>query len=152
MEDRIKKLEKISERLIRRSQKVAKAIIMPSPISGGVSNVVGGEIAFEFMSPCKGTISNAVVKICSKPEGNPFAEILIIKGINTQKQIISIDKELVIFPMSVDVDAGDLVSALIVASVEHPINQAWVSMLWTPTVSDAKVKQFLIDELERNEE
>ena len=68
MEERVKKLELIIQRLLRRSNKRVKAMVTPVPISSAAfGEDVNGPI-MRYMFPCTGEIVKGVVYLSKKPK------------------------------------------------------------------------------------
>lgn len=153
MEARIEKLEMIVRRLMRRSRKTVKAIITPYPISSCVSGEdVRGDV-LKYMFPADGVITKGIIHFDRKIKGGAIVVIdKISKGGRTRRDFLTDKKELVINP-DVDMLAGNklIVSVDTYDEVEK-INEVWISLLWVPHISETKVKQCLIKELDASEE
>ncbi len=148
MEERIKKLEMVTNRLMRRANKTKSALITPYPISHAVSgdNITG--TILKYMFPCDGEIVKGFVRVKTKPKNGSFI-YLWISGKEQSMQGYSIDKVLVTINPSIKVIAGDCLEVSLDPKEEN-ITEIWVSLLWKPSISDVDVKSFLIEELEKD--
>ena len=151
MEQRIKKLETIVARLSRRQRKVASAIISPYPIS---NCLVGGEIKGEilrYMFACDGEISKGAVSLNVKPKSNAIVTFNLDTELGGSSRSFTVDRKNLVFEPSIKVSQFDKLTVSFYPGPEDKVEEVWVSLLWTPTVKDAKIKNFLIDELEKEE-
>ena len=148
MEERIKKLELITERLMRRAGKRHTALITPYPISNAVfGESVEGSI-LRYMFPCGGTITKGMVRINPEAKGATLA-IGIKTGLVSKIQTVILDKWINTIIMNIPVIAGDCIDIQI-QRAEKPLTEVWISFLWTPIVKDIEAKSFLIEELEND--
>ena len=148
MEDRIKKLEVTTKRLMLRARKHVVGLITPYPISNSVvgENVEG--TILRYMFPCDGTITKGMVNLITKPKKWVSLNIKlfnetnsIIKGFNTDKKTLTVEP-------NIPVKAGDCLEIALVPSPEDVVKEVWIAFLWTPAMKDVTAKSFLISELE----
>jgi hypothetical protein len=148
MEDRVKKLEIISQRLMRRAHKKVVGLITPYPISNAVfGEKVEGPI-LRYMFPCSGVITKGMVNLVTKPKKWVSVNVKLfnesksaIKGFTTEKRALT-------FEPALSVEAGDCLEISLVPSPEDTVKEVWISFLWTPSMKDITAKGFLISELE----
>ena len=152
MEQRIKKLETIVARLSRRQRKVASAIVSPYPISNCVAGEeVKGEV-LRYMFACDGEISKGAVSLDAKPKSNASVTLTIESELGGSAKSYIVDKKNLVFEPNIKVKQFDKLTVTFYPTIpEDKIKEVWVSLLWAPTVKDAKIKNFLIDELEKEE-
>ena len=150
MEERVKKLEVVTERLMRRARKHVTGLITPYPISSATfGEKVEGPI-LRYMFPCDGTIIKAMMNLESKPKKWVSVNIKIF---NNQKSFIKgfmVEKRLIAVQPNLPVEAGDCLEVSIVPSPEDIVKEVWISFLWTPAMKDVEAKSFLISELEND--
>lgn len=150
MEERVKKLEVITTRLMRRAQKHIVGLITPYPIS---NSVVGDDIKgtiLRYMFPCGGIITKGMINFVTKPK---IWISVNIKLFNESKSIIkgfTIDKKIMTVEPAIQVDAGDCLEVSIVPAEGEIVREVWISLLWVPAVKDVEAKSFLISELEND--
>ena len=151
MEARVKKLETIVERLLRRSKsKSTKAMITPYPISNAVfGDDIKGPI-IRYMFPCQGTINKGLVRLGGKPKGGVRLTIQVETDLGGDSKEFIITRRSLIVEPKMDIDSGNRLVVLIEPVDEGPITEVWASFLWTPTMKDVDVKKFLVEDLERD--
>jgi hypothetical protein len=150
MENRVKKLERVTERLMRRATKKVVGLITPYPIS---SSVVGEKVEgtiLRYMFPCDGVITKGMVNLVNKPKKWVSINIKmfnesrsIIKGFNIEKKTLTVQP-------NIPVEAGGCLEISIVPSPEDIVQEVWISFLWTPAMKDVTAKSFLISEIEND--
>ena len=151
MEDRLARIELITKRLMRRTRKVASAMITPYPISNAVfGDKIEGPI-LRYMFPCDGTVTRGVIRLGNKPKKEVELEVKMFNdSISNMRGFVLTRKFLAIEP-NIPVTAGDCLEISIVAS-DEVVTEVWVSFLWKPGVKDIEAKSYLIKELEKLEE
>jgi len=153
-EKKIKKLTTIVERLTRRSNKIAKAIIPPIPISNCISGEeVKGDI-LKYMFCCPGKVKKGGIYLNAKPESGVVIKISIDSDIGSGSVSYIITRKNLIFEPDLDVDTWNRLTVSIQAndSEKDKITEVWIGLLWIPTIKDSEVKNFLIEELDKVEE
>jgi hypothetical protein len=147
MENRVKRLETITDRLMRRAKKRASIIIPPSSIS----HVVIGDdiqgIIFRYMFPCDGTVYKGVVRFDHKPKTDVFLNVRLFNDEDSQSTGFNINRKIVSKHIGIDVKEGDCLSVTIEPDSEI-LTEVWLSFTFIPTIRDSSAKSFLIDELE----
>jgi len=153
MEAKIKQLELITQRLMRRSKRVARAMITPYPISNAViGDEVKGNI-LRYMFPCKGKIVKAGIDLGKKPKQDITVTISLFGADSGEARAFVLTKKRVAVEPNLDVEALDKLSVSIEYEAEKPennITEVWVTLLWIPHVADVAVRNFLIEELEND--
>jgi len=148
-EKRISFLEKIVSRLIRRQKKVASAIISPYPISNCVmGEEVKGEV-LKYMFACEGEISKGGIALDVKPKHNAMVVLTIKNDLGGNSQSYTVDKKNTVIEPAIKVKQFDKLTVTFYPVDEDKIKEVWISLLWIPVVKDAKIKNFLIDELDK---
>jgi hypothetical protein len=150
MEERINKLEKIVERLMRRSGKRHSAFITPYPISTAVfgEKLSDGPV-LRYMFPCDGVLTKGIIRLGSRTK-NPIAIKIkifnesdsVAKGYTMEKVYLSIQPNLNVY-------AGDCLEIDLVV-YDEIVSELWISLLWKPSTDNTEVKTFLIEDLEND--
>ena len=147
-EDRLKNLEIVTKRLMRRAHKKIVGIVTPYPISSAVTgDKVEGTI-LKYMFPCDGKITKGMIRLENKPKKWVSINIKIfndstsaIKGFMLEKKAMAIEPDL-------DILAGDCMEISVVPNEADVVKEVWVSLLWKPLVKEVEAKSFLLTELE----
>ena len=148
-EKRIAWIETIITRLARRSIPTAKAIIPPYPISNCViGENVSGEILL-YMFACRGVINKGLMVLGSKPKEPVTITITLSNEIGSQSKSYIITRKETLVEPNIEVFSRDQLVISLQSSIESVVNEVWTTFLWTPTIKEATVKQFLIDELDQ---
>lgn len=151
-EDRIKKLEKISERLLRRAVKTKAAMITPFPISNVIFNERIEGIVLNYMFPCEGIITKGIVDIGKKIKKGVIITVSVNnKEFGSSKSFTLITKSDSIEPM-LKINTGDKLTVSLSYDDDENITESWVAFLWIPTIKDTIIKHFLIADLEAQDE
>lgn len=146
--DRIKRLEKMNERLSRRTKKTAKAMITPFPLSGAIiGEDVHGTVILN-MFPCDGVITKGVVRLGEKPKQPLTLTVALKNDSGAISKDFTLEKRLIHVRPDLQVKAGDCLGITLMHNPESPVSEIWVALLWTPTVKDVEAKSFLIETLE----
>lgn len=149
MEERISKLEKITERIMRRSGKRMSAFITPYPISNAVFGERLEGSVLRYMFPCDGTITKGYVRLGSKPKKSIMFEIRMFNEDSSTTKGFTVDKRFLFVKPEINVFAGDCLEIKIIPE-EEIITEVWIAFLWKPTVNNTEVKDFLIEEMEND--
>lgn len=148
--DKVDKLERTVQRLMRRSRKVAKAIITPIPVSNCIMGKGISGIVLRYMFVCPGVIGKGGVFLDKKPKSGAVVTFSIENDLGGSRKSYNISRRNLIFEPKIEVDTWDRLSVMfaVVDPEEDVISEVWTGFLWTPTVKDVKIKNYLIDELE----
>lgn len=152
-EKRISFIERTVSKLARRSVSVAKAYLSPYPISGCVAgeDVKGDVLKYMFASGGK-IAKGKIVIVDTLKQGVTVTIRIESNKTGTTKSYLIEKKEITVEP-DILVNSGDrLTISLNPTSVEDKITEVWMCFLWVPKVKDADIKQFLIDELESQDD
>jgi len=147
-EKRISWIETVVSRLARRARTRISAAITPYPISACVTgDDVKGEV-LRYMFCLDGIVSKAMVDIGKKPK-LPVGVTIEIKretgGLSTYHVL---DKSKISVNLEEQVKAGDKLTVKVDTVNDTLLTEFWIAFAWVPKVGDAKIKSFLIDELE----
>jgi len=142
---RIKTLETIVRRQSRVKQKKISGILFPFPICG-CSIPDSDGVVFRAMLPCDGMIVRAAVDVVGieKIEGGATlqAELEIEKDVYIRD--MSVREPMIFFDPKLPVTAGAKITVRVTSgNVEGLV---WVSFLFIPEVSDAKVRKLLAED------
>lgn len=148
---RIEKLEKVTERLTRRSRKTVKAVMSPIPIFNSLSgeNVKGVVLKHMFIG--SGTIRKGKVWLSSKPKNGASLVITIENDLGNSSKTYNIQRRDLLIEPNTPIQSGDRLSAAIYSTdPEDFINECWVSIQFVPDMPDSVIKQYLFDEIEKD--
>ena len=148
--DNVADVERVLQRLERRSNKVAKAIISPFPVSNKVSGDVKGDVLF-YMFCAEGIITKGMIHIDKKPK-TPIDVKFKLEGKEGGRSInFPVDKVDFFIESGIPVRVGDRLTVSVIPAEGEVVNELWISFLWIPTVKDVEVKSFLMEELENDQ-
>ncbi len=153
MEAKIKQLEIITQRLMRRSKRVARAMITPYPISNAVIGDKVDGVILRYMFPCKGKIVKGGIDFGKKPKQEVTVTISLFGAELGGSRSFVLTKRRVAVEPNLNVEALDKLEVSISYQSEKPendITEVWASLLWIPSVADVDIKNFLIEELEND--
>ena len=148
MEARVKQLETITKRLMRRAGKAKVALLTPYPIS---SAIIGDDIQgtiLRYMFPCDGKLTKGAVEFDAKPKKPVEVSIQTMGKDGGQGKSFVLDKKRLAFDIGIQAVAFDKLIVDISGEGLPEIKEVWVSFLWVPTVKDVEVRKFLIEEME----
>lgn len=154
MENRLSRLETIVNRLSRRSVKVTRSIITPYPISNAVfGDSVSGSV-LRYMFPCSGVISKGLIWIDKKLKNGATLTFKMSSDAEIQTKTYNMNKQKLFLELNMDVNLGDRIDISIEpnsSSEDTPekITEVWISFLWRPSIDNAEVKNYLINEIEK---
>ena len=147
-DDRISFIEIVVSRLSRRVHKVTTAMISPIPISKCVTGEdVDGDILKVMLF--RGKIGKGIVVFNEKPKATIRIDVKILNGgvgfstsyyIDTIRHVIALDMP--------TIDGSMITVSIHSTSDEYKITEVWLSMLWTPHISNVKIENRLIEILE----
>ena len=150
MEDRINKLETMITRLTRRQVKKQQAVLTPYPISNCIQGEeVKGDI-MKYMFPCAGIISKGAIYLDHKPKVGASIIITIENDRGRESKSFNINRRDLLTEPNIEVLSWDrlTISFFAVDPNQDKFSEVWLSFLWIPKIADAKIKNFLIDELD----
>ena len=147
---KLNKLERIVGRLSRRSRKVAKAIVTPFPISNcSFGEDVKGDV-LKYMFPTDGVITKGIVRFGNKLKGQVEVTMTIESDSGIRSDTMKCDKVCKVINPDKGVLSGDRLTVSVSPIGEAIIKEVWISFLWTPVVCETSIKNYLIDELDKN--
>lgn len=147
MEERVKKLEIITERIARKTSKVkTKAMITPFPISSAVfGEDVRGTI-LTYLFPCDGKIVKGIVKFGSKPKDEVVIKIEQFNDYDSQSKGYTVNKKNNELGFDLPVLFGDCLKVSVEPKGEIKLTEVWMAFLWEPSINSTVVKQFLLED------
>lgn len=148
VEKRVKQLERVVSRLLRRQKKRASGIIAPYPISSCVSGDIKGDI-LKYMFPSEGLIKYCVLYFKSKLKEDVQINMALANADGGEVKTTVTKKQFISHEVDINTKKGDRLKVSILSEDDEPVeNEVWISILWIPKVKDADVRSFLVDELE----
>lgn len=144
VEERLNKIEKTLKRLFLRARKKTTAVVPPFPITTVIEE--GSESKLYYMFPCDGTIKKSAVVLEKKPEESLMVDISIMGEITGTSKKTVLDDRVVVTEPELNVSSLDRLTVTIDGA---GYEKAWISILWTPIMKEGQIKNFLIDELEK---
>jgi hypothetical protein len=150
--ERLERIELIVSRLVRRTRKVAQAIITPYPISNAISGegLVGKSLegtVLRYLFPCNGKIVKGFIRLDKKPKDGVSIDIKIFNDVTSESKGFTIEKKVLDVSTDLVVKAGDCLEITLTPNGESVVKEVWISMLWVPDSGD--VQDFLIEDLEK---
>jgi len=153
LEERIKRVETVVQRLAMRSRKSTTAIVTPYPISNAVVSGDGSTlkgVILRYMFPCGGMITKGCIKLDKKPKNGAVISVRIFNDKGSESRGFTIERKTLFVEPGVEIVQGDCLEASIEPLTEEDIiKEVWVSFLWNPSVPSASIKNFLIEDLEK---
>lgn len=151
LEERVGFIEVVLSRLAKRVHKTTTAIVPPHIVSAcKTGDDVRGDILKTMLF--EGTITKGLICFGKKPKNPVCVEIKLLNNtvgfsksyyVNRMRESVSFDVS------TVD---GSILTISVHPTVEDEkdkITEVWISLLWNPKLSNAKIKQYLIENLER---
>jgi len=148
-EKRISWIETIVSRLVRRARTRMSAVVAPYPISACIVGKPQGEL-LRYMFPLDGTLTKAIVHLNKKPKDQVVIRAEIEDNSGAKGNSFFLEKKHTSVQLDVQVKTGDRLIISSSTEENEDISEIWFSFLLIPEVSDAKVKSFLINELEES--
>ena len=149
-ESRIKKLEVITQRLMRRAHKHIVGLITPYPISNSVVGDKIGGVILRYMFPCSGTITKGMVNLINKPKKWVSINVKLFNENKSTVKGFTVDRRMVTVEPNIPILAGDCLEVSLTTSSEDTVSEIWIAFLWTPSMKDVNAKSFLISEIEND--
>ncbi len=148
-EKRLKHLEIVTQRLMRRASKRTVALITPYPISNAVfGEKVEGPI-LRYMFPCDGKVTKGFIRLGEKPKKGVDLEVRLFNDATATMKGFTLTRKSLSIEPNIPVTAGDCLEISLISS-EDVVTEVWVSFLWKPEVKDVEVKSYLIEDLEND--
>ena len=151
LEKQMKSVDVILSRFSRRLHKTTAGIVTPFPISNYVQTPLDGVI-LKYMFPAAGKILSGVMYIEDMPKGGIDLDIVMRRGKSSDSRSLLVEKNLTVIHPDIEVLTGDRLTISVVAKDGAQPDGIWISLLWEPKVSDAVVRKFLIEELDKQQE
>lgn len=151
IEPRISRLEKIVERLSRRSRKKMTALLTPYPISNAVfGEKVSGPI-LRYFFPCTGKVTKGAIVLGKRPKES-VSLLINVKGDEEGRgRSFTLDRKMMTLDLNIEVREFDKLTASIsYKESDSNVTEAWIGFLWVPAMRDVEAKSFLFKELEND--
>lgn len=148
--DRIKNLETITTRLMRRARKKATGLITPYPISGAFFGDKVEGVVLCYMFPCDGNIVKGMIRFKEKPKKWHSINIKIFNDTKSSIKGFMIEKSKLTIEPNLNIKAGDCLEISLRSSDEDIATEVWISFLWIPSIKEVMAKSFLIADLEND--
>lgn len=148
MDHELRMLSKRIDRLARRSNKVASAIISPYCISNTVIGSVRGTV-LAHMFACDGILTRGIVRLGEKPEKPVIVNVSVMGDDSGEGREFAISDRVLDEKLNIPVMAKSCLHISI--SSEVPLTSVWISILCIPSIPDTLIRRFLIDELDSNQ-
>jgi hypothetical protein len=149
IEKRVNKIETVLSRILRKVHKTTSAIISPQLISATMKGDINGTILSAMLF--RGRISKAAVFLNKKPKTPVAIEARMLSGEGGISKTFYADRMRKATVLNVDTYDGTILNVNVKCNDEE-INEIYIALLWTPTVSDSTVKKQMIDALEGSED
>jgi hypothetical protein len=144
-------VDRILKQYSHRLHKTVTSVITPFPISG-YSETPIDDIVLRYMFPASGKITTGGIFIDNMPKQGIDIITTIHQGDLVNSRIFFSKRQSVIIDPNADVSAGDrLIIKIKSVKSEEVVSGIWIAFTWAPEVKDSVVKQYLIEDLEKNE-
>jgi hypothetical protein len=151
-ESRISHIETIVSRLARRSRTSATGIVTPFPISSYTDAPVN-KVVLRYMFPASGMVTKGAIFIEGMPKEGVNITVSILNALGKSSQTYFTKRRDLLLEPNKSIFAGDrLVIEMEQVAPAETLSGIWIAFLWSPSVKDTQVKQFLIEELDKLEE
>ena len=150
MESRIKKLEVLVQRLVRKHKKdKSYAMITPYPISNCIAGEEVNGAILKYMFAVRGVIGKGRIQFDRKLKSGVRITILLENEQGGQSKSYVANRNAMLIEPNFEVFSGDrlTVSVSPCDPEDGVLTEVWVAFVWTPHVGEATVKSFLIDEV-----
>lgn len=144
MEERLYKLEKVVERLMRRAPKEAKAIVTPIYISNCIAGEnISGEI-LRYMFCATGKINKILFDFGSRPKDGVDIVVNVLDNMADRTSTYAASGKTFLLEPDIEVDSGDKLFISISPRGEVQLTEVWISFAWTPKVKETTIQKLLI--------
>ena len=150
MESRIKKLEILVQRLIRKStKKTVSAMVTPYPIS---NCIVGEDVSgtvLKYMFASRGVIGKGRIQVDKALKSGIRITILLENELGSVSKSYIANRSIMLVEPDLEVFSGDRLSVSVspVDPEDGALTEIWIAFVWIPHVGEATVKSFLIDKV-----
>ena len=150
LEGKVKLMEKVISQMSLKLRKTTTAIITPQIIMAHeLSEEVKGDI-FKC-ALFKGGLGKAIILFDKKPKSEVFVQFNVLSGGAGSAKNFYFTKIKNEVDLDILIEDGTFINVSVFSTDnEYKVTEVWVSMLWTPDISKAKVKQHLIEKLVEN--
>ena len=152
LEKQMRHVDRILRQYSHRLHKTVTGVITPFPISG-YSEAPIDDVVLRYMFPADGKITVGGLFVEDMPKHGVDITTTILQTSTQISNTVFSKKQSIIVTPNVKVSAGDrLIIRVIPVSNEETVSGIWITFLWTLAIKDSEIKQFLIKDLEKNEE
>jgi hypothetical protein len=150
VDSKLKQLDLITKRLMRRTHKRVVGMITPYPISNATFGDKVEGVILRYMFPCEGVLSKGMIKVDKKTKKSITIDLKIFGDSGSSSKGFFVDKKTFSFDLNISISSGDCLEILLTNDSEESLTEVWISLLWTPTTKSIESKSFLIEELEND--
>ena len=148
-EKRIAFIERVIMRLSTRLRKHTIALITPYPISNAVFGEDVKGVVLRYMFPCDGILTKGMIDIGKKLTAGATVELDVFDEKSSELKSYTMSSKRFPLDINLEIKSGDCLEVFInPVDSREKITEAWVSLLWTPSMKDVEVKSFLLNEIE----
>ena len=152
LEEQMKFVDIMLERLNRKKEKIAKGLITPFPISNFVDFPVEG-VVLKYMFPVNGQLLFGGMFIEKLPKDG----VDILFNLQTSNNLGTYRTESMFTKSNtftirpnIDIRSGNKLTVSVIPKIEgSEVSGVWTSLLWIPAMKELAIKKILIDELEK---
>ena len=151
LERQMEHVDKILKQHSRRLHKTVTGVITPFPISG-YSEIPVDDIVLRHMFPVSGRVIVGGVFIENMPKHGIDILTIMYRGSSMESRTFFSKRQSTVIEPNVNIVAGDrLIVKILTVKPEESVSGIWTAFTWVPEVKDSVIKQFLIEDLEKNE-
>lgn len=138
LEEDVKKLKTVVDRLTKRPTPQKKLFVTPYPIFGYEENPLSG-VVFRGLFYVDGSITGGAISIDEMPEGGVVLSAIVKDGDGERAVSFGIKKDIVSIDRAVEVKAGSKVIVKVTpVNPEKEVKGIWTSLLWTPSIKSLR--------------
>lgn len=138
LEEDVKRLNKVVERISKRPPPQRKLFVTPYPIFGYEEAPVDG-VVFRGLFYVDGTITGGAISIDEMPEGGVVLSAIIKDGDGERAVSFGVKRNTVNIDKAVEVSAGSkVIIKATPANPEKEVKGVWTSLLWAPSIKNLK--------------
>jgi hypothetical protein len=147
LDKRVEAISKILPRLAIRAKKTTTGLVSPQTV---MVHKEGEDIQGPIFKGMlfKGSLTKAIIIFSERPKSPINIEVKILNGDAGESKVFYASKAKSMIDLGIDTEDGSAISISIhPVKEDYKVTEVWLSMLWTPSVSNTEAKQYLIDEL-----
>lgn len=151
LEKQMEHVDRILKQYSHRLHKTITGVITPFPISS-YSETPIDDVVLRYMFSAEGKVIVGGIFIDNMPKTGVDITTIVHRGDSVSSKTFFSKRQSTIINPDVDVKVGDrLIIKVETVKLEEVVSGIWTAFTWTPKVKDAMIKQFLIEDLEKNE-